>query len=272
MSEIFDIKEFLEEYSLFRKYSVFVPSTRAGLRYPYLNLTCKKCQSVQTFCERGHSYGMNPNTESPADKTDTLSYECQACGTRHLFYIYFSPELDYIYKFGQLPAWEIKIEKDMKKLLGSFTDMYRKGLVCELQSYGIAAFAYYRRITENIIDELLESIASLIPKEDEKNYLDALEKAKSTRVTQDKIDLVKDLLPCILKPEGINPLGVLHKELSQGLHAETDDICLENAVHIRSILTFLIETIVHHKDSNQRFTEGIKSLLEKKNVKPSEKL
>jgi len=67
---------------------------------------------------------------------------------------------------------------------------------------------------------------------------------QKTRVTQEKIDLVKDLLPTILRPGGMNPLGVLHSELSEGLHAETDANCLENVSHARDILTFLINQII----------------------------
>lgn len=111
-------------------------------------------------------------------------------------------------------------------------------MVCESQGYGIGAFAYYRRITEDIIDELLDSIIDLIEPENIDKFKTALEATKKTRVTQEKIELVKDLLPGILKPNGMNPLGVLHSELSEGLHAETDANCLENATHIKDILTF----------------------------------
>ncbi len=65
----------------------------------------------------------------------------------------------------------------------------------------------------------------------------------------------------------MNPLGVLHSELSEGLHAETDQACLENASHIKSILTFLINQIIQSKESGKGFTESMKSLLEKKSKK-----
>ena len=114
------------------------------------------------------------------------------------------------------------------------------------------------------IDELLDSIVELIEVENQESYKAALEKTKKTRVTQEKIDLVKDLLPSILRPGGVNPLGVLHSELSEGLHAETDDRCLENASHIRDILTFLINQIIQSKNAAKQFTTSMKSLLEKK--------
>lgn len=136
--------------------------------------------------------------------------------------------------------------------------------MCESQGYGIAAFSYYRRITEDIIDELLDSISDLIDIENKAQYQTALERTKKTRVTQEKIDLVKDLLPPILRPKGMNPLGVLHSQLSEGLHAETDEACLENAGHVREVLTFLVNQIIQSKESSKKFTESMQAILDKK--------
>lgn len=262
-------KEFLEDYSLFRKFESAIPSTMNRIPKPPINMVCRNCGNHQTFNMVNeywefHDYS-NP---SSADKKVRLVYLCQSCRQfTQQFNVYISPDLDYIYKFGQYPEWEIKIDKNLENTLGKHAKTFRKGLVCESQGYGIGAFSYYRRITEEIIDELLDSITDLVEEANKAEYKVALEKTKQTRVTQDKIDLVKDLLPSILKPNGMNPLGVLHSELSEGLHAETDQACLENASHIKSILTFLINQIIQSKESAKGFTESMKSLLEKKNKK-----
>ena len=49
-----------------------------------------------------------------------------------------------------------------------------KGLVSESQGYGIGAFAYYRRIVEEIIDEMLKQIGDLISGVDKERYAAAL--------------------------------------------------------------------------------------------------
>jgi len=262
-------KEFLEDYSLFRKFEFDVPKTMGNIPKPPINMVCRNCGGIQTF-NMINDYSefyqfINPPS---ADQKVRLVYMCQSCRqfTRQ-FQIYISPELDYVYKFGQYPEWEIKMDKNLENILGKHAKTFRKGLVCESQGYGIGAFSYYRRITEEIIDELLDSIIDLVDEANKNEYKVALEKTKQTRVTQDKIDLVKDLLPSILKPNGMNPLGVLHSELSEGLHAETDQACLENASHIKSILTFLINQIIQSKESSKGFTESMKSLLEKKSKK-----
>jgi hypothetical protein len=139
-------------------------------------------------------------------------------------------------------------------------------LVCESQSYGIGAFAYYRRIVEEIINELLDEITDLIPEAEKPAYEEALAKAKETRVTQDKIDLVKDLLPPILRPDGMNPLGVLHSALSEGLHGQTDEHCLELAEQLRQVLVFLVNQVSATRTAAKSFTASMRTLLDKKSA------
>ena len=259
-------KDFLENYSLFRKMKIELPKHFKNLEEPAINMKCLKCESIQTFKMENSYYRHHP--VEVADIKQSIIYTCQSCKefTRQ-FQVYFSPNNDYMYKFGQYPEWEIKIDKNIEKTLGNHSSTFRKGLVCESQGYGIGAFSYYRRITEDIIDELLDSIEDLIDEEHKEKYKEALEKTKNTRVTQEKIELVKDLLPTILKPGGMNPLGVLHSELSEGLHAETDQSCLANANHVRSILTFLINQIIQSTEASKNFSKSMKSLLEKKSKK-----
>ncbi len=262
-------KEFLEDYSLFRKFECKVSPRLDLIPKPPINMACRNCNDIQTFNMINEYWESFQFTNAPSkDQKVRIIYQCQACKKfSRQFHVYISPDLDYAYKFGQYPEWEIKMDKNLETILGKHAKTFRKGLVCESQGYGIGAFAYYRRITEEIIDELLDSISDLIEEDHKAEYKIALEKTKLTRVTQDKIDLVKDLLPSILKPKGINPLGVLHSELSEGLHAETDQSCLENASHIKGILIFLINQIISSKESAKGFTESMKSLLDKKSKK-----
>lgn len=266
-------KEFLENYSLFRKLEISEEKKSGHVSHwskiP-VNMNCDYCESNQTFNMTNEFWqaGFQEQETSPHNRVFDLNYLCESCKEyKRRFFVYVSDDLDFIYKVGQYPEWEIKMDGNLEKVLNKHAKTFRKGLVCEAQGYGIGAFAYYRRITESIIDELLDSIFDLIETEHQAEFKTALEKTKNTRVTQEKIDLVKDLLPSILKPNGMNPLGVLHSELSKGLHAESDKACLENANHIKSILTFLINQIIQSKESAKDFTNSMKSLLDKKNKK-----
>lgn len=82
---------------------------------------------------------------------------------------------------------------------------------------------------EETIGDLLDRIPALLSEEEKPRYAKALEEVHKTTVTQTKIELVKDLLPARLRPDGINPLEILHSDLSSGLHGKGDDECLDDA-------------------------------------------
>ncbi len=275
-------KKFLEEYPLYKK---FVTDREFYLSYdhtylrnnkvpkPAIHMYCKVCGSEQTFNMINEYYKNSADAnEAIHGEIKELRYVCSDCNEGLIvFLIHFGVEkknkdksLIYLEKVGQIPAWSIKMDKELEKLLGEHADYYKKGLINESQGYGIGAHAYFRRITEDIIDELLDSIYELIEQEEKEKYKQALDKTKTTRIAQEKIDLVKDLLPNSLKPDGVNPLGVIHSALSKGLHELSDEECMAQAELIRDSLVFLINQIVRSKSSSKSFTESMRKLLGKK--------
>ena len=110
----------------------------------------------------------------------------------------------------------------------------------------------------------MSDIAELIPSEEREAYNKALEKAKRTPVAQDKIRLVKDLLPEVLKPDNVNPLSILHDILSEGLHSEPDEECLELAANVRDALVFLVNQVLERKARAAEFTKSMRKLLDRK--------
>ena len=192
-------------------------------------------------------------------------YRCSACRNfLWTFFVRFGDDYESITKIGQWPPWSIEVDPALAKMLGNHAAAYKKGLVCESQSYGIGGFAYYRRIVESIIDRLLDEIGDLIPSSERATYQQALGEAKKTSVAKEKIELVKDLLPPILRPDGMNPLALLHSILSAGLHDRSDDECLEDAQSIREILVFLVNQVLQSKESRKSFTAGMRKLLDRK--------
>jgi hypothetical protein len=191
-------------------------------------------------------------------------YKCMSCVdfTRY-FLIEFSPDLSWMQKVGQLPPWDISVNKEMRDLLDERLDIYQRGLICESQGYGIGAFAYYRRIVEDFIDELLNDMYELIDEKDKDDYKVAWDQVKGSHNATDKIKAVQDLLPSSLTPGGTNPLKLLYKTLSEGIHSDSDDVCLEEAETIRHILTFLINEVKKHQHDSKEFTTNIKKLIKK---------
>jgi hypothetical protein len=62
----------------------------------------------------------------------------------------------------------------------------------------------------------------------------------------------------------MNPFGILYKELSEGLHAQTDEQCLAAAVSVRESMLFLVRQVLEARDSARLFTDGMRKLLDKK--------
>ena len=283
-------RRFLEEYPLYRRFNMEIPDAvdhgqlegNAGymdmiLDKPAIHMLCANCGSEQTFNmdnryqdafpdayrTKGHIVTPKPTPEGPP--TAFLTYRCTACSKYiRYFAVKFDPENGYVIKVGQEPPWKIAMDPALDRTLGTRADYYKNALVCESQGYGIGAFGYYRRITEEIIDELLEGIPDLMSGEEGEQYLEALEAAKKTRVIQEKIDLVKDLLPAILRPHGMNPLSTLHSILSEGLHQESDERCMELAAEVRETLVFLVNQIEVTKASSARFTDSMRRLLDRR--------
>jgi hypothetical protein len=195
-------------------------------------------------------------------------YICAHCGQfLRYFYIKVDKEDKSMMKVGQYPAWEIKGNQNTRYFSGTHSGYFKKGLNCESQGYGIAAFSYYRRIIEEIIDSLLNEISELLSGEELERYKTALEEVQKTIVTNEKIALVKDLLPSTLRAEGSNPLALMHSTLSEGLHAESDEECLQSAMECREIIVFLVNQINDSKANTKKFTDSMKNLLDKKALK-----
>lgn len=264
-------KEFIETYPLYRKFKIEVPSTLNNIPLVSINMPCPTCKSKQTFLMTNQYYENFPHSKTISRGVGIrLVYLCTHCQKfERLFYVKIDENGKWLMKIGQHPAWEIKGEPNVERLLGKQSSYYIKGLVCESQGYGIGAYSYYRRIIEEIIDDLLDEISDLLSGDELAKYKHALDLTKKTIITQDKIELVKDLLPPILRPDGMNPLSTLHSMLSQGLHAESDEVCLEYAETCRKILVFLVNQISASNAASREFTESMRKLLDKKTKKTS---
>jgi hypothetical protein len=262
-------KKFLEEYPLYRRFSIDVHSTLDRIEKPAINMMCKHCKSKQTF-NMENEYPNRFNYSNPRSKGTIVDaiYRCTSCGIfEYFFLLRIEDDLKAVRKVGQWPAWDISVDHDLEALLGNHAHYFSNGLICESQSFGMGAFAYYRRIVEEVIDNLLEQIAGLLNGSELETYRAALEKTKQTRVTAEKIDLVKDLLPSVLRPADMNPLAALHTSLSEGLHENSDERCLELAEAVRVVLVFLASQIARAKTDRQTYTDSMRKLLDRKNQK-----
>lgn len=178
-----------------------------------------------------------------------VSYKCSNCQhTEKVFSlaVRFDKEQEWgeCYKFGELPSYGPPIPPRLMKLVGPDRELFLKGRRCENQGLGIGAFVYYRRVVEGqknrILDEIIKVSSKLSAPAEALAKLEAAK--KESRFTQALSD-VKGAVPQTLLINGHNPLLLLHKALSDGLHERTDEYCLEIATSVRVVLAELAERL-----------------------------
>ena len=163
-------------------------------------------------------------------------------------------------KVGQLPPYEIKPDSKLITFLSrEDKENYKKSLICLSHNYGVAAFAYLRRIVENEMVQIVESLSKLDrPESSSINAL--LAKFRENPVKSDLIDGVFDYLPTSLKELGDNPLKLLYKQLSGGIHEFSEEECFEKASQINKLLKFVIQKINEDTSIVKDAKDAIKAL------------
>lgn len=180
------------------------------------------------------------------------------------------------FKYGEDPLFGPSTPSRLIKLIGPDKDLFLKGRRCELMGIGIGAFAYYRRVVENQKNRILDQIIQISRKLNvNDSIIQNLEKAKAETQFKRSMDNVRSAIPESLLLNGKNPFVLLHSALSVGLHAESDEVCLDIAQQIRIVLVELAERMsVALKDDEDLKDAIIKleKIQSEKEAKKSEKL
>lgn len=155
----------------------------------------------------------------------------------------------FVRKIGQYPPYEKTLSKELINFLTKEDkDLYKKAVMNLSTGYGIGAFAYFRRIVENEIDRIVHKFSGLDRPESEE--IKKQFKMYQKHHQKDKlIEAVFPYLPSSLKELGNNPLKYLNRELSVGIHALSDEDCLERAAKIQKVLEYVITT--YNRESSE---------------------
>src|SRR5260370_12132730 len=149
-----------------------------------------------------------------------------------------------VLKLGEAPPFGPPTPSRVMKLVGEDREPFLKGRRAELHGLGIGAFAYYRRVVEEQKGRIIEEIGKVAVKiKPSIETAELFAKAKAEIQFTTAIDMIKSAIPEVILIDGHNPLTLLHSALSEGLHANTDEQCLELATSIRVVLTELAERI-----------------------------
>jgi hypothetical protein len=167
-----------------------------------------------------------------------------------------------VFKFGEDPSYGPPTPNRLLRLFGADRELFLKGRRCENQGLGIGAFTYYRRVVENHKDRLLDEITRVAEKVGAPaTMIEALATAKSEISFAKALEAAKDAIPETLLLKGHNPLALLHRALSGGVHEKTDEECLELAQDVRVVLAALAERLSQVLEEEAELSTALSRLL-----------
>lgn len=245
------------DYTLANFFEDVPPGARVeifGKLRQYENNFVITAPTIQLFCTHEHCNGIRFFDSEDTVYTRSLKdvfvdYRCRNCkDTTKTFAVRFIYDKDAFtlscQKFGEFPYFGPPTPSRVRSLVGNEGDYYNKGMRSESQSLGIAAFAYYRRIVEHQKDRIFDEIIKVAERLNESKELIAqLQSAKKESQFTAAVDGMKLAIPQVLMIDGHNPLTLLHSALSEGLHAQSDQECLELATSIRVVLTEFVDRV-----------------------------
>jgi len=206
-----------------------------GFNFYYITYRCSNCQKTE-------------KTFSLASKVSISGKEEGEC-----------------YKFGELPTYGPPIASKLMKLIGPDRDEFLKGRRCENQGLGVGAFIYYRRVVENQKNRILGEVIKVSNKLGvSKENINTLEKAVSETQFTKALDMAKDAIPESLLINGHSPIKLLHSALSEGVHALSDEECLDFAGSVRIVLGELSERLSQALKDEAELTKALSTLMAKK--------
>ncbi|PIK13550.1 hypothetical protein [Halobacteriovorax sp. JY17] len=257
LEEVFEnFKIFLETAPLYKKVKTHVPASFNNFNFKPLQLICKDCgkETTHTYQQdlsqvtltprvKTRGGGTQSNIKETEGQTLKFTYKCQLC-SNDFYHFQISFDNKVMYKSGQEPGLGINLSKGIEDKLGvELSSLYKKGKMCEANGLGIASMAYYRRVVEDKVKDLLEEIKDYVPEEQKEEYIKEIESVKSLHNFDEKADTIYEAMPTILKPEGENLLKLLFSTVSENLHSKTDDECLDIAEEASSLLEIVIEKL-----------------------------
>jgi hypothetical protein len=195
-------------------------------------------------------------------------YKCKNCGvqTAHYFFIWQERQDHNLFvKVGQYPELEERVPRELEQALGARDlKFYKNALRLRNFNLGLASAAYMRRVVENRMNDMLDilheaAVAHNLPEELLKRH-EEVKKDKSFAV---KIDYAGELLPQYLRPAGKpNPMRILHELTSDGLHAKSDEECVDIFDLCRKTFEFVFGKLRVEAEQAKSFVQGMATLTE----------
>ena len=259
------IKDFLETAPLYSWKEFKKPDmNRSSLWIKEIDSFCETCNQLRPFQDMRPSGGASMALQALSTGTSYFQFSCASChGNQHEYLVeqIVTDKTIKIQKYGERPRKKLERDPLLQNFFSHDSECYEKAVVCISNGYGIAAFAYMRRIIERNIHELLGLIQEDVEgSESESPVLAKLAELRTESPMSDKISIANHALPDYLIPSGLNPLGRLYKVLSEGVHNYDDGECLERAKAIQACTKYLISELAARKKNRESFKNLIGGL------------
>jgi hypothetical protein len=239
------------------------------IRTPEIQLHCSSddCNGVRFFrCVAGSGKRLTKSYQFIY-----VTYRCSNCQQTEKTYS-LAVKLDEdgsstgeLYKFGELPVYGPPTPPKLVKLIGPDRDTFLKGRRCENQGLGIGAFIYYRRVVENQKNRILNEIIKVSEKlSAPTERIETLRKAVDETQFSKALEMAKDVIPESLLINGHSPILLLHRALSEGVHALSDEQCLDLASSVRIVLSELSERLSQALKDEAELSKALSTLMNHK--------
>lgn len=240
------------------------------LAQPDIEVFCPECDQFSRF----RAVAREIMLVSPEARKDVIvEYGCIGCRSVQKIYslrVRTPVQRDgqgWCMKYGEDPQYMwAQISPRLRKILGSEFEFFLRGRHCESHGLGVGAFSYYRRVVESqrgrIIDEFIKGARSIGVEADVIKYLEA---AKRETQSSAALDALQGGIPSSLLIDGQNPLRLLYSALSEAIHNDTDEQCLQAAHDVRLVLTALAERLDTLTKDGREIHEAVTRLAERAN-------
>ena len=122
-------------------------------------------------------------------------YTCANCENQEvMFRVQVKRKPLIVRKVGQWPAPSNDAPPSIKMALDEpALGLYEKGLMCLNFGFGVGAFAYFRRVVEETVDDMLDLLVQSAP--DDQELRAKVEEARKATAASQRLELVKDAVP-----------------------------------------------------------------------------
>jgi hypothetical protein len=252
------LRQVLEDYPLYRAW-------RGEWRVPgSISRDCTECGKETTW-----KYGGNL-ANSPGGSLKLPYYSCVDCGKDSVYFLIVVLNNGRLMKAGQFPMPSVRVPKNIEKRLGASADFYKKALTSRNEGYGLGAVAYFRRVVEDKTNELVDVVADAaeaygVPAAD----VEKIRAAKNEKTYEDKLKVAAHAVPEVLKPDGANPFQAMYDILSGGIHAQSEEECLQIADDVREIFDYLFDRLRAEIAERTAFVSKVKAMAGKRGPRVS---